>query len=251
MPCNAQELYARLATSRQGANPYWPPKLDWGETQSDDVLQARKQVEPTAGWVIPGGVEIPWLWWGIPCQLNHAGYPMRAMKDASEWGRAAWVGWSLHDVSTLAELSPREVADLITEVVAAEGPVVIGRAFDLLRQGSGAPRMSKSIRNALESGVGSGVRSGDLVVASGRRGEPDSRVLRLATQPEVMLRTPGDRDIWSIPGPELAELADRIREGEPAIERDALKRRVAQVLGWARYTAPLDKLLETAIPKVG
>ena len=187
----------------------------------------------------------------LPAALGVEASAPSVATGLDKWGRAAWVGWSLHDVSTLAELSPREVADLITEVVAAEGPVVIGRAFDLLRQGSGAPRMSKSIRNALESGVGSGVRSGDLVVASGRRGEPDSRVLRLATQPEVMLRTPGDRDIWSIPGPELAELADRIREGEPAIERDALKRRVAQVLGWARYTAPLDKLLETAIPKVG
>ena len=80
----AQELFARLATTRQGAKPYWPPLLDWRDTQSDDVLQARKQVEPTPGWVISGGVEIPWLWWGIPCQLNHAGYPMRAMKDASD-----------------------------------------------------------------------------------------------------------------------------------------------------------------------
>ncbi len=80
----AQELFARLATTRQGRNPYWPPKLDWQDAQVDDVLQARKQVEPTAGWVVPGGVEIPWLWWGIPCQLNHAGHPMRAMKDASD-----------------------------------------------------------------------------------------------------------------------------------------------------------------------
>ena len=88
----AQELYHHLATSRQGCVAYWPASLDWrehadGDTRRD-VLQVRKQVEPTPGWVVPGGVEIPWLWWGITCQLTHAGSPMRALKDASDQLRA-------------------------------------------------------------------------------------------------------------------------------------------------------------------
>jgi hypothetical protein len=61
----AQELYSRLAATRQGSVAYWPASVDWRE-QVDresrrDVLQARKQIEPTPGWVVPGGVEIPWL----------------------------------------------------------------------------------------------------------------------------------------------------------------------------------------------
>jgi hypothetical protein len=185
----------------------------------------------------------------LPPSLEVEAPPTPVEAQADELGRVPWVGWSAHEVPKLTGLAPREVADLVIEVAAAEGPVVVGRAFELLRQASGAPRMSKSNRDALESGVGSGVRRGDLVVASGRRGEPDSRVLRVVGQPEVLLRTPGDRDIWTIPVSELAALVDHIRERTPDIERDALKRQVAQVLGWARYTAPLDKLLEAAVRK--
>lgn len=83
-----QELYQALAITRQPGTPYWPPRLDWSDTRSDDVLHARKQVDPTPGWVIPGGTSIPWLWWGISCQLGQAGHPMRSMKDASDQLRA-------------------------------------------------------------------------------------------------------------------------------------------------------------------
>ena len=53
----------------------------------------------------------------------------------------------------------------------------------------------------------------------------------------------------SIPGTELAALAEAIRRLEPAIDRDGLKRKLAQLLGWSRYTAPLDKLLESVLPR--
>lgn len=79
-----QELYARLAADRQGSGAYWPPRLDHALGTADDVLRARKQIEPTPGWVIPGSTEIPWLWWAISCQLSHAGSPMRALKDAGD-----------------------------------------------------------------------------------------------------------------------------------------------------------------------
>ncbi len=174
--------------------------------------------------------------------------PVVVLPERDEWGRAPWVGWTPHAVPALSELAPRGVADLIVDVVSAEGPVVVGRVFELLRLASGAPRLSKAIRDALESGIGSGVRRGDLVMAAGRRGEPDSRVLRLAGQADVILRTSGDRDAWTIPGSELAELAAKVRLRSPEIDRDALKREVGRLLGWSRYTSALDKLLELVIP---
>ena len=68
-------------------------------------------------------------------------------------------------------------------------------------------------------------------LASPKRGAPDRR----------------GRDTWSIPGSELADLAERIHAAEPDLDRAALKRAVAKALGWERYTAPLDKLLEAVI----
>ena len=134
---------------------------------------------------------------------------------ADEWGRHPWRGWPSHPVPALPDLSPRQVADLIVEVVGAEGPVTVGRVTEALRLASGATRLSKSITEAMDSGIGSGQRRGDIVVVSGRRGDPGSRVLRSTTQPEVALRTVGDRDPSSIPAAEIAELARRVAVKEP------------------------------------
>lgn len=167
---------------------------------------------------------------------------------ADEWGRQPWRGWVSHPVPALPDLSPRQVADLIVEVVEAEGPVTVGRVSDALRSASGAPRMSKSIADAIDSGIGSGQRRGDLLVVSGRRGEPGSRVLRTATQPEVALRAVGDREPTSMPPAEIAELARRVAARVPGLDRDGLKRRVGVLLGAGRHTTGLDKLLDAAIP---
>ena len=180
--------------------------------------------------------------------LPGAGAQSAAPVIEDEWGRHPWRGWVSHAVPTLPDLSPRQVADLIVEVVEAEGPVTVGRVTDVLRSASGAPRMSKSVSDAIESGLGSGQRRGDLVLVSGRRGEPTSRVLRTATQPEVVLRTVGDRDPSSMPPAEIAELARRVAAKEPALDGDGVKRRVGSILGAGRHTAALDKLLEAAIP---
>jgi hypothetical protein len=165
-----------------------------------------------------------------------------------ELGREPWVGWTPREVPDLTKIAPREVADLIVEVLTVEGPATVGRVVDLLRRASGWARVTKPVRDAVESGIGSGTRRGDLVMASGRHGDPDSRVIRLKDQPDVVLRTPGDRGAWSIPGSELAALAERIRQHDPDLDRDAMKRRLAQSLGWSRYTAQLNELLESVIP---
>lgn len=164
-----------------------------------------------------------------------------------EYGRRPWVAWESIEIGPLPGRAPREIADLIEGVVAVEGPVMVVRVTDLLRAASGAPRVSKSITEAIESGIGSGVRRGSLVVASGRRGEPGSRVMRLPSQAQVVLRTAGPRDPWTIPPDELAELSRRVGEHEPGLDRADIKRRVGEVLGYARHTAALDALLESAI----
>ena len=86
------------------------------------------------------------------------------------------------------------------------------------------------------------------MATAGRRGDPGLRVLRLPTQPEVLLREPGDRDVSAIPPSELAELARRVVDRTPGVSRDDQKRQVAQVLGSKRYTAALDEVIGPAMP---
>lgn len=72
------ELYARLAAERQGddgARPYWPPSIaPVGEDRS--LLADRKLTHPHGSdgrLVVPDGLEIPWMWWGLNCLVSTDG----------------------------------------------------------------------------------------------------------------------------------------------------------------------------------
>ena len=52
-------------------------------------------------------------------------------------------------------------------------------------------------------------------------------------------------------GTELAALAAAVQARDEALDRDGVKRQVAGIVGWSRYTAALDKLLESVIPREG
>jgi len=55
--------------------------------------------------------------------------------------------------------------------------------------------------------------------------------------------------VWSIPGSELAALASAVQARDAALDHDGSKRKVAELVGWSRYTAALDKVLESVIPR--
>ena len=38
---------------------------------------------------------------------------------------------------------------------------------------------------------------------------------------------------------------------DAALDRDTVKGQVAELVGWSRYTAALDKLLDSVIPRPG
>ncbi len=172
--------------------------------------------------------------------------PVRPALD--QWGRAPWIGWQVREVPALQGLKPASIAPCVVEVVEAEGPVTVGRVFDLLRRASGVARMSSGLHDSLEAGLASAERQGLIVLSRGRRGEPDSRTLRTPSQPEVALRTPGEREAAAMPPLELVELASRVREALPEGSRAEIKRQVALLLGWGRYTQGIDELLERSLP---
>ena len=207
----------------------------------------KRQMLPLIGWANLTRSVDDVLERALPASTG-ASEPASESGVEDEYGRRPWVAWTPVPVGSLTEQAPRALADAIEAVVAVEGPVMVVRVIEVLRAASGTPRASKSITAAIESGIGSGVRRGSLLMTGGRRGEPGSRVLRLPAQPAVVLRTVGERDPWTIPPDELAELARRVGERHPELDRPALKRRVGDLLGYARHTSALDALLESAIP---
>ena len=69
-----QEVYSRLAMGQK----YWPGSLL--PADSDDPLQNRKWLYPKAVEP-PEGVDLPWMWWGIPCARTDTGRPRQVITD--------------------------------------------------------------------------------------------------------------------------------------------------------------------------
>lgn len=159
-----------------------------------------------------------------------------------------WDAWEPRSIESLTALSASAVGELIADVVSAEGPVLFGRVTYLLRTAAGASRAGAAIRNALDRGLAAAVSAGAVVAtAPDASGEAWRRTLRAPGQPTT-LRVLGPRDTWDVPPEELEALARRILASSTDATRDDVKRRIASLYGWSRYTSQLDELLESVLP---
>ena len=175
--------------------------------------------------------------------------PMATPAETDEWGRRPWTSWEPRSIPTLTDLRPSELAELVREVVAVEGPVLAGRVQDVLLAASGAARKGRLLRAALERGVQTAVRRG-LVVASvpDASGLSERRVLRLPDQPDVILRQLGPRTAADVPPGEIVELGRRVLARDLALPRPKLKTRLASLLGEPSLGRSLDQKLEALLP---
>jgi hypothetical protein len=170
-------------------------------------------------------------------------------RNGPEIDLAPFTPWTPHAVPDLVSLAPSAIADLICEVVTAEGPSRAGRVYWLLNGASGSARIGRKIRASLDRGVQAAVRAGRLVSAlDDPVGRAERRVLRLPIQPETLLREKGERHVGDLPSGEIAALAQRVLERRGAIGRSALKQELGRIYEWSRHTANLDALLEDALP---
>lgn len=159
-----------------------------------------------------------------------------------------WTPWTPRPIASLTELRASTMAELIAEITETEGPVLFGRISHLLRTASGAARIGASMRTALERGLNAAVAAGLVsATAPDPSGDSGRRTVRLPGQPTT-LRVIGPRDTWEIPPAELEALARRLHVSDPSATRGAVKRKMAELYGWRRYTPQLDELFESALP---
>jgi len=70
-----QEFYADLQRSGQHGQRYWPPDI---VPPGEDPMRGRKLVHPENPTPEPGST-MPWLWWGVRCERDSSGRPVRAL----------------------------------------------------------------------------------------------------------------------------------------------------------------------------
>jgi hypothetical protein len=162
---------------------------------------------------------------------------------------AEWEPWKPRPIESLTSLPATTIGELIADVVAAEGPVLFGRVGQLLRTASGASRMGAAMQDALDRGLVAAISSGAVAASPpDASGDSGRRTLRVPGQ-ETKLRVLEPRNTWEVPPDELGALAQRIVAATPDATRVAVKRRLASLYRWSRYTPQLDELLESVLPR--
>jgi hypothetical protein len=137
---------------------------------------------------------------------------------------------------------------VVMEIVAAEGPVLAGRAFGLYTRASGGKKLTGAAKAPLTGAAWRLKIQDRLVIArEGATTIDNSDVLRAAGTPPVLVRELGPRTLEEVPLDEVAALMRRLREGGA----QELKRAVLDTYGLVRLTARADEYLGRALDLAG
>ena len=179
------------------------------------------------------------------------------------WSPLETAAESVHGVSSLAAYetwSPAEaipdprtasqarLAELLAEVAAREGPVIAIRAYRLLNRASGSQRLTMPARRALNRACAAAERSGLIETTNPlQEGGQAQRVLRVPGHPEVVLRERGPRALDELPPDEVAMMLRDLRQADPTLDPESLKRRALERLGRVRLTRNASTFLDECV----
>jgi hypothetical protein len=142
--------------------------------------------------------------------------------------------WEERPVADPREAGRPAIMAALTEIVAAEGPILADRAYGLYNKASGGKKLTTIARAPLSGAAYWLVKEHKLVM--------DGDVLRLPDTPPVRVRTLGPRTLDEVPLAEVAELMRRLNVADPA----ARKRAVLDAYGLIRLTGKADEYLGEA-----
>jgi hypothetical protein len=133
---------------------------------------------------------------------------------------------------------------VLAEIVAAEGPVLAGRAYGLLNRAAGGKKLTSIVRAPLSAAAYRLRMAGRIEIVRDEEGAGQGDdVLRPAGSPPVRVRELGPRGLDEVPLDEIAELMDRLAAGGA----DDIKRAVLDAYGLVRMTTKADEYLERAL----
>jgi len=144
--------------------------------------------------------------------------------------------------------TPAAVEAAVRDIVATEGPLLLGRLCRLYATSLDYRRMPATLKAAIKSAVLASHRQGDIVIeAPGGNGpDADTAVLRLPRTPAVVFREIPPRTLAEVPPAELAEHLRHLRLELPSASREELFRECLRQAGGVRLGTELRRLLETA-----
>lgn len=144
--------------------------------------------------------------------------------------------------------SRRQIELVLTDIVAAEGPVMGSRIQAAYVAASGGQRVGRAIAHELNTALNALERDGVLVVENPlKRVGVQPRTFRLPDQPLVIQRELGPRALADVPPRELAALLQD-SAADTGWETDALYREALRRLGLVRLTTGVQQTLSQVLP---
>jgi hypothetical protein len=148
---------------------------------------------------------------------------------------------------------PREtprprIMEAMLSIVAAEGPILAGRAYALYNRAAGGKKLTTIARAPLSSAIYWLARENRvLLTRSEEIPWQDDDLVRLPDTPPVRVRELGPRTLDEVPLDEIAELMRRLRAAHGTSDGAALKRLVLDAYGLKRLTTRADEYLGLAL----
>ncbi|MDY7106776.1 MAG: AAA domain-containing protein [Actinomycetota bacterium] len=135
---------------------------------------------------------------------------------------APFIPWTRRPLPDIERTPRSTVIDTIEEIVAAEGPVLAARVYDLYVKASGADHLSGNARQELNRATAAAVREARITQIKDSEPGQITKTLHMPGTPPVVLRTRGARRFEHIPATEITALAGTILDDEPDITDDEL-----------------------------
>jgi hypothetical protein len=158
-----------------------------------------------------------------------------------------YVSWEPRPTGDPRSTPRPRIMEAMLDIIAAEGPMLAGRAYALYNRASGGKKLTTTARAPLSSAVNwLGQERRITLVRRAEAPWQDDDQVRMPDQPAVRVRELGPRTLEEVPLDEIAELMRRLRDAGHADDEAGLKRAVLQTYGLVRLTQRADEYLGLA-----
>jgi very-short-patch-repair endonuclease len=165
-------------------------------------------------------------------------------EDTSGFNLSEYTIWIAHPVPDPHSASLQELMEGLIEIVAAEGPVVCRRVYQLYNRASGNARLGSQILHMMNRAIYRAVRLGRLQQNDEKKkGGQINQVVRIPSTPEVVVREKGPRALEEIPQLEVRALRGLLENEHPECDESILMRKLASAYEIRRVTTQIRKQL--------
>ena len=153
--------------------------------------------------------------------------------------------WNRHPLPDPRGEPHNEVADRLVEIIEAEGPVLLHRAFHLYTDAAGIKRIGNQLRSRFLRATDIALKSERIETEEGGDGTKFGleSVVRSAGCPPVILRTRGPRTFEELPFSEIKVVMRSLFQSHPTIDEETLYRRVLEFFDLKRLTSNVRNTL--------